>query len=315
MLPIIYTKTKAIYQDIKLDTSVDLVEDAKVEDYQVDESEVDDVAFSEPQVDAANIILVVYIFSLSSGNRIGKNHKMSLGGSCVWDLKMTERSKSKITRRSFNQAKSVVRRRRKRSYLDGNCDVLLDEYKVEHVCNASSDGNADVGGEETGGTQPPSEQLAICATLVMNEEMEGVAISNLVMSDYQTTPPSTPLESPPTTPIAPQGFSRCELLTTPNTTPLPLTSPPPTPTQPSKQFSSVTLNIEPVKLIFSTPPTSHHPFFDSLEDLPPHTINPPPSQPTFDTNRRFDESTTTGSQRYGTSFTTSSTTTSAYVVK
>nr|GEY52621.1 hypothetical protein [Tanacetum cinerariifolium]GEY53366.1 hypothetical protein [Tanacetum cinerariifolium] len=134
-------------------------------------------------------------------------------------------------------------------------------------------------------------------------------------SDYQTTPPSTPLESPPTTPIGPQGFSRCEFLTTPNTTLLPLTSPPPTPTQPSKQFSSLTVNIEPVELIFSTPPTSHHPFFDSLEDLPPHTINHPPSQPTFDTHRTFDESTTTGSQRYGTSSTTSSTTTSAYVVK
>nr|GEV47221.1 hypothetical protein [Tanacetum cinerariifolium] len=134
-------------------------------------------------------------------------------------------------------------------------------------------------------------------------------------SDYQTTPPSTPLELPPTTPIAPQGFSRCELLTTPNTTPLPLTSPPPTPTQPSKPFSSVTLNIEPVELIFSTPPTSHHPFFDSLEDLPPHTINPPLSQPTFDINRTFDESITIGSQCYGTSSTTSSTTTSAYVIK
>nr|GEV46894.1 hypothetical protein [Tanacetum cinerariifolium] len=114
-------------------------------------------------------------------------------------------------------------------------------------------------------------------------------------SDYQMTPPSTPLESPPTTPIAPQGFSHCELLTTPITTPLPLTSPPPTPTQPSKQFSSLNLNIVPVKLIFSTPSTSHHPFFDSLKDLPAHTINPLLSQPTFDTNRTFDESTTTGS--------------------
>nr|GEY43267.1 hypothetical protein [Tanacetum cinerariifolium] len=134
-------------------------------------------------------------------------------------------------------------------------------------------------------------------------------------SNYQTTPPSTPLESPHTTLIAPQGFSRCELFTTPNTTPLPLTYPPPTPTQPSKQFSSLTLNIKPVELIFSTPSTSYHPFFDSLEDLPPHTINPPPSQPTFDTNRTFDESTTAGSRRYGTSSTTSSTTTFAYVLK
>ncbi|GJV96075.1 hypothetical protein Tco_1547652 [Tanacetum coccineum] len=76
-----------------------------------------------------------------SGNRIGKNRKMSPRGSCVWDVKMSERSKSKTTRRrSFNLAKLVVKRRRKRSPLDSNCDVLLDEYKVEHVCNASSDG-------------------------------------------------------------------------------------------------------------------------------------------------------------------------------
>nr|GEW60362.1 hypothetical protein [Tanacetum cinerariifolium] len=38
----------------------------------------------------------------------------------------------------------------------------------------------------------------------------------------------------------------------------------------------------PVKLIFSTPPTSPHPFFDSLEDLLPRTTNTPPPQPTFD---------------------------------
>ncbi|GKD51284.1 hypothetical protein Tco_1280260 [Tanacetum coccineum] len=67
----------------------------------------------------------------SSGNCIGKKRKLSPGGSCVWDVKMTERSKSKTTRRRiFNLAKSVARRRRKRSSLDGNCDVLLDEYKV-----------------------------------------------------------------------------------------------------------------------------------------------------------------------------------------
>ncbi|GJT53306.1 hypothetical protein Tco_0988360 [Tanacetum coccineum] len=108
-----------------------------------------------------------------SGNRIGKNRKMSPRGSCVWDVKMSERSKSKTTRRrSFNLAKLVVKRRRKRSPLDSNCDVLLDEYKVEHVCNASSDGGRD--------TKPPSERLAICATLVMNEEMERVAIIELV---------------------------------------------------------------------------------------------------------------------------------------
>ncbi|GJU74464.1 hypothetical protein Tco_1265869 [Tanacetum coccineum] len=87
--------------------------------------------------------------------------------------------------------------------------------------------------------------------------------------DYQTAPPSTPFESPPTTPIAPPGFSSGQLLSTPKTTPPPLTSPPPTPTQPSKKSSPLAINIEPVELIFSTPPISPHPFFDSLEDLPP----------------------------------------------
>nr|GFA14370.1 hypothetical protein [Tanacetum cinerariifolium] len=38
-----------------------------------------------------------------------------------------------------------------------------------------------------------------------------------------------------------------------------------------------------MELIFSTPPASPHPFFDSLEDLPPRTANPPPPQPSFDT--------------------------------
>ncbi|GJR48543.1 hypothetical protein Tco_1316646 [Tanacetum coccineum] len=101
-------------------------------------------------------------------------------------------------------------------------------------------------------------------------------------SDYQTAPPSTPLESPPTTPIAPSGFSLGQLLTTPKTTPPPLTSPPLAPTQPSKQSSPFAINIDPVELIFSTPPTSPHPFFDSLEDLPPRTTNPPHLKPSFD---------------------------------
>ncbi|GJX15891.1 hypothetical protein Tco_0216723 [Tanacetum coccineum] len=106
-------------------------------------------------------------------------------------------------------------------------------------------------------------------------------------SDYQTTPPSTPLDSPPTTPIAPPGFSLGHLLTTPKTTPPPLTSLPLAPTQPYKQSSSLSINIEPVELIFSTPPTSPHPFFDSLEYLPPRAVNPPPPQPTFDTIERL----------------------------
>ncbi|GJT04618.1 hypothetical protein Tco_0839080 [Tanacetum coccineum] len=106
-------------------------------------------------------------------------------------------------------------------------------------------------------------------------------------SDYQSAPPSTPLESPPTTPIAPPEFSPGQLLTTLKTTLPPLTSPPLAPTQPSKQSSSLAINIKPIELIFSTPPTSPRPFFYSLEDLPPRTINPPPPLPMFDTIERL----------------------------
>ncbi|GKF84435.1 hypothetical protein Tco_0249333 [Tanacetum coccineum] len=62
-------------------------------------------------------------------------------------------------------------------------------------------------------------------------------------SDYQMAPPSTPLNSPPTIPLVLSGFSQSELLTTPKTTPPPLTTPPLAPTQPSKQSSSLTINL------------------------------------------------------------------------
>ncbi|GJY84564.1 hypothetical protein Tco_0497940 [Tanacetum coccineum] len=106
-------------------------------------------------------------------------------------------------------------------------------------------------------------------------------------SDYQTAPPSIPLESLTHSPIAPPRFSPRQLLTTPKTTLPPLTSPPPEPSQPSKQSSPLAINIEPVELIFSTPLTSPHPFFDTLEDLAPRTVNPPPPPPTFDTIERL----------------------------
>ncbi|GKB76363.1 hypothetical protein Tco_0943258 [Tanacetum coccineum] len=107
------------------------------------------------------------------------------------------------------------------------------------------------------------------------------------LSEYQTVPPSTPHDSLPPTPIPPLGFSPSELLSTPKTTPLSLTSPPSAPTQPSKQSTPLPINIEPVELIFSTPPNSHHPFLESLEDLPPQTTNPLPPQPTFDSIKRL----------------------------
>nr|GEV42633.1 hypothetical protein [Tanacetum cinerariifolium] len=106
-------------------------------------------------------------------------------------------------------------------------------------------------------------------------------------SDYQMKPPSTPLDSPLQTPIASLGFSSSELLTTPKTTPPPLTFPPSAATQASKQSSSFTLNIKPIEIIFFTPPISPHPFFDSLKYLPPRTTNPPPPKPSFDLIERL----------------------------
>ncbi|GJZ39226.1 hypothetical protein Tco_0585789 [Tanacetum coccineum] len=49
-----------------------------------------------------------------------------------------------------------------------------------------------------------------------------------------------------------------------------------------QEIITIAINIEPVEIIFSTPPTSPHPFFDSLKDLPLRTTDPPPTQPTFD---------------------------------
>ncbi|GKE32042.1 hypothetical protein Tco_1451364, partial [Tanacetum coccineum] len=91
----------------------------------------------------------------------------------------------------------------------------------------------------------------------------------------------------PLSPITSLGISASYLLTTHKTTPSTLTSSPPAPSQPSKQSSPLAINLDPVELMFSTPPTSPHPFFDSLEDLPPRTTNPPPSQPSFDTIERL----------------------------
>ncbi|GJX45038.1 hypothetical protein Tco_0261714 [Tanacetum coccineum] len=84
------------------------------------------------------------------------------------------------------------------------------------------------------------------------------------------------------------GILPSQLLNTPKSTHSPLTSPPPAPSQPSKQSSPLAINLDPVELIFSTPPTSPHLFFNSLEDLPPRTTNLPPPRPSFDTIERLD---------------------------
>ncbi|GJS38257.1 hypothetical protein Tco_0563300 [Tanacetum coccineum] len=106
-------------------------------------------------------------------------------------------------------------------------------------------------------------------------------------TDYQTDPSSTPNVSPPLSPITSPGISLRKLLTTPKSTPPPLTLPPPAPTQPSKTSSPLAINLDPVEIIFLTPPTSPHSFFDSLEDLPPRTTNPLPPRPSFESIERL----------------------------
>ncbi|GJS96653.1 hypothetical protein Tco_0803621 [Tanacetum coccineum] len=98
------------------------------------------------------------------------------------------------------------------------------------------------------------------------------------------------LRPPPTTPTSKTSIPQLSptsnnnnLLLTPNSTPPPLTSPPPAPSQPSKLTSPLAINLDPIELLFSTPPTSPQAFLNSLEDLPPATTNPPPPRPSFDT--------------------------------
>ncbi|GJY00642.1 putative ribonuclease H-like domain-containing protein [Tanacetum coccineum] len=66
-----------------------------------------------------------------------------------------------------------------------------------------------------------------------------------------------------------------------------MTSPPLAPTQPYKLTSSLAINLDPIELLFFTPPTSPQAFLDSLDDLPPSTINPLPPRPSFDTIKRM----------------------------
>ncbi|GKA16759.1 hypothetical protein Tco_0696596 [Tanacetum coccineum] len=100
-------------------------------------------------------------------------------------------------------------------------------------------------------------------------------------SDYTSgAPPTSPIISPPLSPIKTNLNENC--LLTPKTTPPLLTSPPPAPTQPSKLTSPVTINLDPIELLFATLPSS--PFLlDVLGDLPPSTTNPLPPRPSFAT--------------------------------
>ncbi|GKC15566.1 hypothetical protein Tco_1012348 [Tanacetum coccineum] len=100
-------------------------------------------------------------------------------------------------------------------------------------------------------------------------------------TDYQSIPPSSLNASPPLSPILSLGTIPNSILFTPKTTPPPLTSPPPALTQPSKHSSPLAISLDPTEHLFSTPPTSPQTLFDTLEDLPPTTINPPPPRPSF----------------------------------
>ncbi|GJS31998.1 hypothetical protein Tco_0530380 [Tanacetum coccineum] len=100
-------------------------------------------------------------------------------------------------------------------------------------------------------------------------------------SDYTSgAPPTSLIISPPLSPIKINSNENC--LLTPKKTPPPLTTPPPAPTQPSKLASPVVINLDPIKLLFSTPLSSPS-LFDVLGDLPPSTTIPSPPRPSFAT--------------------------------
>nr|GEX73054.1 hypothetical protein [Tanacetum cinerariifolium] len=100
-------------------------------------------------------------------------------------------------------------------------------------------------------------------------------------TDYQMAPSSSPNVSPSPLLITTLGILPRKLLPTPKSSLPPLTYPPPAPTQPPKHSSPLTISLDPIELIFLTPPTSPHALFDSLEDLPPRTTNPLPPRPSF----------------------------------
>ncbi|GKA15160.1 hypothetical protein Tco_0694907 [Tanacetum coccineum] len=102
-------------------------------------------------------------------------------------------------------------------------------------------------------------------------------------SDYTSrAPPTSLITTLPLSPINTTINSNENFLLTPKTTPPPLTSPPPAPTQPSKLTLPVTINLDPIELLFSTLPFAPS-LLDVLGDLPPSTMNPSPRRPSFAT--------------------------------
>nr|GEU36166.1 retrovirus-related Pol polyprotein from transposon TNT 1-94 [Tanacetum cinerariifolium] len=104
------------------------------------------------------------------------------------------------------------------------------------------------------------------------------------LTDYVSSPPPTsPTFILPLSLIISPTTSNSNLLLTPKSTPPPLTSPPSAPTQPLKLTSPLTINLDPINLLFFTHPTSPQAFLDSLKELLPSITNPPPPRPSFDT--------------------------------
>nr|GFC62315.1 hypothetical protein [Tanacetum cinerariifolium] len=104
--------------------------------------------------------------------------------------------------------------------------------------------------------------------------------------DYQSAPPSSLNASLPISSIISSGIIPNTILLTSKSTPSPLTSPPAL-TKPSKHSSPLAISLDPIELLFSTPLTSPQTLFDTLEDLPPTTTNPPPPRPSFDSIERL----------------------------
>ncbi|GKE65178.1 hypothetical protein Tco_1519339 [Tanacetum coccineum] len=131
-------------------------------------------------------------------------------------------------------------------------------------------------------------RISVRACCFVNPRLVSPPYQNLSPpTDYQMGPTPSPIMSPPLSPIISPGISFGKLLSTSKLTPPPLTSPPLAPSQPSKQSSPLAINLDPIELILSTPPTSLHPFFDTLKDLPLRTTNPPPPQPLFESIERL----------------------------
>ncbi|GKE40465.1 hypothetical protein Tco_1463870 [Tanacetum coccineum] len=97
-------------------------------------------------------------------------------------------------------------------------------------------------------------------------------------SDYVSGPPPTTLTSKTSILQLSPTSNNNNLFLTPKSTPPPLTSPPPAPTQPSKLTSPIAINLEPIELLFSTPPPRLS--FDTIERL----ANEPPPIPPIDSS-------------------------------